>query len=453
MIHAYTFEGKHLLVDVAGGAVLSVDPLFYDLARLPNPADDASSLYSSYGEEEVKEALREYEELVASGILSSQDRHVFAREEDIPIKAMCLHVAHQCNLACTYCFASQGDFQGKRELMSEEVGKKAIDFLIQASGRRRNLEVDFFGGEPLLNLGLVKKLVHYAREEEKKYKKNFRFTLTTNGVLLDEETQDYLNAAMDNVVLSIDGSEETNDRTRITWGGQGSYKTILPNIQSFVRKRGDKSHYIRGTYTRLQPRFVKEILHLDAMGLKNLSMEPAIGDSAEGFSLTPEQLPILFAQYEELARDMARRRNDPERYRFFHFEMDLGRGPCAVKRTRGCGAGSEYVAITPSGELYPCHQFVGQEEFRLGTLDEGITNKELRGVFSRLSLFDKEDCRSCWAKYYCSGGCHAHAQHTNGTLLKPEALSCELERKRVEMALYLATLRKEDEDDLQVSGA
>jgi uncharacterized protein len=450
MIHAYQFENKNILVDVESGAVLSVDELFYRLATLPSPQTNYPTLFALYPEEEVREALDEFNELVKRQILGGPPRHFLPREEEIPIKAMCLHVAHHCNLSCAYCFASQGDFRGARELMSEEVGKKAIDFLIQRSGKRRNLEVDFFGGEPLLNLPLVKTLVTYARGKEEKYGKRFRFTLTTNAMLLDEKTQDYLNDTMDNVVLSIDGTEETNDALRRTWADEGSYQTILPKIQSFVKKRGDRSHYIRGTFTRFQPRFVREILHLHEMGLKNLSMEPVVGESSMGFSLTEEHLPILLEEYETLARDMASRRHDPDKYHFFHFEMDLSRGPCSTKRTRGCGAGSEYIAVTPSGDIYPCHQFVGQEEFLLGTLGKGIYNKELRQTFSTLSLFDKAACVSCWAKYYCSGGCHAHAQHENGTMTEPHALSCELERKRVEMALYLAVIRKEDSHDLQI---
>ncbi len=450
MIHGFQFETKNILADVESGSVLSVDSLFYDLATLEDPMRDYSTLHSRYAEADVEEALREYEELVKRGILQVKQRHFLPREENIPIKAMCLHVAHHCNLACAYCFASQGDFRGRRELMSEEVGRKAIDFLIENSGARRNLEVDFFGGEPLLNLPLVKSLVDYAKKREEAFGKKFRFTITTNAVLLDEETQDYLNETMDNVVLSIDGSESTNDALRRTWTDEGSYQLILPNIQSFVKKRGERSHFIRGTFTRYQPRFVREILHLHEMGLKNLSMEPVVGESSEGYSLTEEHLPLLLEEYEKLAKDMAGRRNDRDRYHFFHFEMDLERGPCATKRTRGCGAGSEYVAVTPSGELYPCHQFVGQEDFLLGTLNEGIANRELRKTFSQLSLFSKPACQSCWAKYYCSGGCHAHAQHENGTLTEPHALSCVLEKKRVEMALYLAVLRKEDQDDLQV---
>jgi len=355
------------------------------------------------------------------------------------VKALCLHMAHECNLRCGYCFAGDGTYDADtmdRGLMSLEVGKKALDFLIENSGARRNLEVDFFGGEPMLNFDVVKDLVAYGRKREVETGKKFRFTLTTNGTLLSDSANEYINENFDNVVVSLDGRQHVNDRMRKTRSG-GSYNEIFPRIKKLADSRGQQNYYVRGTYTRFNTDFAADVLHLADCGFKQISIEPVVAPQEADYSLREEDLPKLFAEYEALAQALIAREWENNGVHFFHFEMDLEGGPCIAKRVTGCGAGSEYLAVTPSGQLYPCHQFVTDEKFRLGDLTTGIVNTALIEEFSACHVFAKDECKTCWAKYYCSGGCMATAYHTHGDILKPDKISCDLQKKRVECALYM----------------
>ena len=449
MIHCFKYKDIYCALDVASGAIHVVDPLVYDLLMNEVPLHGKLPQDWSYGEEETKEALEEIEILRQRGQLYSEDRMRSLREAFPPapvIKAMCLHVSHDCNLRCKYCFASQGDFHGDREVMTLETGKKAFDFLVEHSGQRRNLEVDFFGGEPLMNLDVVKGLVEYGRSIEKEKNKNFRFTLTTNGMLLDEKTSDYLNEVMDNVVLSIDGRPSTHDALRKTISGAGSYEIILPKLKYFTKVRGNKAHYIRGTYTGLSLDFSEDLIHLAHEGFKSLSMEPVVCDPKEFYALKEEDLPTIFAEYDKLAEYMLEVQGTEKEFDFFHFALDLSGGPCAIKKSMGCGAGSEYLAVTPFGELYPCHQFVGNEKFKLGDLDQGFYEDTKREEFFHLSVLDKEICRDCWAKYHCSGGCHANAWHHHGDMKTPDELGCAMEKKRLELAIYLAIKKRQSNE-------
>lgn len=454
MIHRYIYGGEHIVIDVPTGSIHVVDDLAYRLLENENYHLVSDEIRQDYIAEEIDQALMELDELKTAGLLYSKDEtkrivDKFPARRDI--KAICLHVAHDCNLRCEYCFASSGDYQGSRELMSLETGKKALKFLCEHSGSRYQLEVDFFGGEPLMNWEVVKQLVAYGRTLEPIYHKKFRFTMTTNGVLLNEDIEEFLNQEMSNVVLSIDGRRQTNDRVRKTLNDQSSYDVIVPKFQRFVESRGDKQYYVRGTFTSHELAFHEDVLHLHELGFKELSMEPVVAKPDEAYALTKEHLPVLLNEYERLADEILKRYNTDEEFRFFHFEIDLAGGPCAVKKASGCGAGIEYLAITPSGELYPCHQFVGDEQFLLGDLDQGIMYPERRNQFDHLSVFDKEDCQHCWSKYYCSGGCHANAFNFNADLSVPYELACELERKRVELAIYLAIKKMEADNATQVS--
>lgn len=443
MIHAYQYGGYNIVIDIPTGSIHLVDELVYALLQ---DETDERSLVEHYGREALDSARAEIRQLKEKGLLYSIDQtpSLRARFPKAPlVKAICLHVAHDCNLRCAYCFASTGEYQGSREMMSLETGKKALRFLCEHSGQRHNLEVDFFGGEPLMNFEVVKELVRYGRELEQQYHKNFRFTMTTNGVLLNDEITEYLNREMVNVVLSIDGTRATNDRVRKTLNGQSSYDVIVPKFQEFVKKRGDKPHYVRGTFTAYNLNFAEDLLHLRDLGFRELSMEPVVSTPDKPYAITEEHLPTILRQYEILADELLKKYNTSDAFRFFHFEIDLAGGPCAVKKSSGCGAGTEYLAITPSGELYPCHQFVGDEQFRLGTLDEGITRPDLIQTFGALSVFDKSTCEQCFAKYYCSGGCHANAYQYSGDLKIPFEIACAMERKRVELAIYLAVRKME----------
>lgn len=450
MIHCFNHKDVYCVMDVASGAIHVVDPLVYDLLIEEVPLTGKLPEDWSYSKEETEEALEEIALLRERGQLYSEDKMESLRKE-FPlapvIKAMCLHVSHDCNLRCKYCFASQGDFKGHREVMTLETGKKALDFLVEHSGQRRNLEVDFFGGEPLMNMEVVKGLVAYGREIEKTKNKKFRFTLTTNGMLLDEETSDYLNEVMDNVVLSIDGRPSTNDALRKTISGDGSYDIILPKLKYFSQIRGEKPHYIRGTYTGLSLDFSEDLIHLAQEGFTSLSMEPVVCDPSEVYALKEEDLPTIYAEYDKLAEYMLETYGTEKKFDFFHFALDLSGGPCAIKKSMGCGAGSEYIAVTPFGELYPCHQFVGNEAFKLGDLDNGFTQKSKREEFFHLSVLDKEICQDCWAKYHCSGGCHANAWHHQGDMKIPYELGCHMMRKRLELAIYLAVKKREKSEN------
>ncbi|MGI5949868.1 thioether cross-link-forming SCIFF peptide maturase [Peptoniphilus sp.] len=439
-IHKFYLNDKYIVLDIASGSVHVVDEIVYKLLDdyLNLDKSDIVEKYSKeFDREKVQDAYKEIDYLVNEGLLFSEDEH-FKLPHYNPqniVKAMCLHVAHDCNLRCKYCFASQGDFKGDRSLMDYETGKKALDFLLKNSGNRRNLEVDFFGGEPLMNFDLVKKLVKYGREEEKKYDKHFRFTITTNGMLLNDEIEDFINENMDNVVLSIDGRKSINDEMRPTINDKGSYDVIVPKFKELISKRGDKDYFIRGTFTNENLDFSEDLKDFYDNGFKKTSIEPVVTDEKEPYAIREEHLEKILDEYEKMSKDYIEIRKKDKDFSFFHFIIDLSQGPCIVKRTVGCGAGSEYVAVTPQGEIYPCHQFVGEKEFLLGDVDRGIVNTDLRDTFKNSNVYTNEDCPTCWARYYCSGGCHANAYYSNNDLSKPYKVGCEMEKKRIECAI------------------
>ncbi len=441
-IHKFFLNDKYIVLDVNTGAVHVVDKIVYDILEYysKKTKEEIKEIYrTSYDENELKEAYEEIEFLVKEGLLYSEDidiSNLKYNEENI-IKAMCLHVAHDCNLKCKYCFASQGNFNGERTLMSLEVGKKALDYLVKNSGSRRNLEVDFFGGEPLMNFDLVKDLVKYGKSLEKEYNKHFRFTITTNGILLDDEKMDYINENMDNIVLSLDGRKEVNDNMRKTINNEGSYDIILPKFKKMVEKRGIKDYYIRGTFTSNNIDFSKDALDFYNNGFKSISIEPVVTSEEMDYALREEHLQSILNEYERFSKEYINIKKTNKDFNFFHFTIDLNQGPCIIKRAIGCGAGSEYMAVTPEGDLYPCHQFVGEEEFKMGSVFDGVKNTNLRNTFKNANVYSKEECRECWARFYCSGGCHANAYHTHKDLKKVYKLGCEMEKKRIECAISI----------------
>lgn len=450
MIHQYKMGGYNIVLDPNSGSVHSVDEVAYDIIGMyenHTPEEITKEIVERYGEkegvtpEDVAEVLEDIETLKKEGKLFSEDTYrnlaIDFKNRPTVIKAMCLHIAHDCNLACKYCFAGEGEYCGDRSLMSFEVGKQAFDFLIANSGTRKNLEVDFFGGEPLMNFEVVKQLVAYAREQEKIHNKNFRFTLTTNGVLLDEEVMDFANKEMYNVVLSLDGRKETNDRMRVSRNGKGSYDLIVSKFKEMVKRRGDKEYYIRGTYTHYNTDFTKDILHMADLGFTKLAMEPVVASPDAPYALKEEDLPVLFDQYEKLAAEMVRREKNGKGFTFFHYMIDLEGGPCIAKRIAGCGVGTEYVAVTPWGDLYPCHQFVGDENYLLGNVFDGITNEEVRSRFKMCNIYTRPQCNDCFARLYCSGGCSANSYHATGSIEGIYELGCKLHRKRVECAIMM----------------
>lgn len=441
-IHKFYLNDRYIVLDVYSGAVHVVDKIVYDILDYYKDyslKEIAEKLKEKYEMSQIKEAYDEISALEREGLLYSEeiDTRNIRYNSDNVIKAMCLHVAHDCNLRCRYCFASQGNFKGERSLMSLEVGRRALEFLCENSGRRRNLEVDFFGGEPLMNFDLVKELVNYGREIEKKYDKHFRFTITTNGVLLDEEKIDYINENMDNVVLSLDGRKDVNDNMRKTVTGKGSYDVIVPKFKDLVNKRGDKDYYIRGTFTSYNLDFSEDALHFYNEGFKKISIEPVVTSPEKDYALREEHVEEILREYEKFSKEYIDIKKRDKDFLFFHFMIDLNQGPCLAKRSIGCGAGSEYVAVTPEGELYPCHQFVGEEDFKLGDVFSGISKTEKREEFKKANVFAKEECGNCWAKFYCSGGCHANAYNTNRDILKPYRIGCEVEKKRIECAISI----------------
>ena len=450
MVHTFYLNGYYIALDVNSGAVHVLDKLCFDLLnkfedKLPEkfPEEILKELSEEYAEEELVEVYGELLELQKAGQLFSEDD--YERFTDMmkgaPIKSMCLHISHDCNLRCKYCFASTGDFGKGRKLMPVETGKKAIDFLLTHSGNRHNLELDFFGGEPLMNWDAVKEIVDYARSKEEEYNKKFRFTVTTNGVLLDDENIDYINKEMKNVVLSLDGRKCVNDNMRLTINGKGSYDIFVPKFQKLVEKRlkGDnKEYYARGTFTKNNLDFAEDVYHIaDDLGFDQLSVEPVIADPSEPYAITEEDLPAIFAEYEKLAVEMIRRKKEGRCFNFFHFMIDLDQGPCAIKRLRGCGCGNEYVSVTPDGDIYPCHQFVGNDEWKMGNLDDETLDIEMKDKFACSNIYTKEGCKDCWCKFYCSGGCNANNYSFNKDINKPVKLSCEMERKRVECAIMI----------------
>lgn len=457
MIHQYQNNGYRIVLDVYSGAVHVVDELCYDLIAWLTQQKESytaqelgedelgqsavQALSGKYKEEEIREGLADIQELTEAGQLFTEDTYESliqeVKQRKTVVKALCLHIAHDCNLACRYCFAEEGEYHGRRALMSFEVGKKALDFLIQNSGNRRNLEVDFFGGEPLMNWQVVKDLVAYGREQEKLYNKHFRFTVTTNGVLLNDEIQEFINWEMDNVVLSLDGRKEVNDAMRPFRSGKGSYDLIVPKFQKLAESRNQEKYYVRGTFTRNNLDFSKDILHFADLGFKQVSVEPVVGDETDPYAIREEDLPVILEEYDKLAKIMIQREKEGKGFNFFHFMIDLDGGPCVAKRLSGCGSGTEYLAVTPWGDLYPCHQFVGQEEFKMGTVEEGVTRPQIADEFRSCSVYSKEKCRKCFAKFYCSGGCMANSHHFHGTIHDTYDVGCEMERKRVECAIMI----------------
>ena len=446
----------NIVVDVNGGAVHVVDEITFDVLDYYelNDAEKIAKKLPKYTLDEIKETFDEIKSLVEDGLLYSPDNYLdidaFKNREPV-VKAMCLHIAHDCNLKCKYCFASQGDFCGAKSIMSFEVGKKALEYLVDNSGSRKNLEVDFFGGEPLMNFEVVKQLVEYGNELAKEKGKNFRFTITTNGVLLDDEIIDYVNEHMHNVVLSLDGRKSINDDMRPTLNDKGSYDIIVPKFQKLIEKRKDKYYYVRGTFTRDNMDFSKDVLHFKDLGFDLTSVEPVVGDESNPYALREEDLPKILDEYEKLAVKYSKMRVNNEPFRFFHFMVDLSQGPCVIKRMTGCGAGNEYLAITPEGDIYPCHQFVGQEEFKMGNVmsDKVELPKEMQETFKEAHIYAKDECSKCWAKFYCSGGCHANAFNFNNDILKPYDLGCQMQRKRLECALMVEASVMMNQDELE----
>ena len=450
MIHQYQWDGRYIVLDVCSGSVHHVDRLAYDIIALyeTTPKEEILRLITEkypndpeVTREEILSCLEDVEALKKAGKLFSPDlyaQHAFDfKNRHTDVKALCLHVAHACNLNCDYCFAAQGKFHGQDALMSFETGKRALDFLMENSGSRRNLEVDFFGGEPLLNFQVCKDLVAYARSVEKERGKHFRFTLTTNGVLLDDEVMAWANRECHNVVLSLDGRKEVHDRLRKDLGGGGSYDRIVPKFQKLVDSRKGEGYYIRGTFTHYNIDFTADLLHMADLGFTQLSMEPVVCPPGDPYALTEEDLPQLFDQYDRLTREMLRREREGKPITFYHYMIDLAGGPCIYKRMAGCGSGTEYMAVTPWGDLYPCHQFVGEEKFRLGSVFEGVTNTEIQDEFMSCNVYTRPECADCWAKLYCSGGCAANAYHATGSVKGVYSYGCDLFRKRMECAIML----------------
>ncbi len=450
MVHQYQLNGYNIVLDTCSGSVHVVDDVAYDIIALyqsKSAAEITKEILEKYGKsqgvtaQDVQECMEDIQSLEQEKKLFTKDiyenmAHEFKYRNNV-IKALCLHVAHTCNLNCSYCFASQGKYQGDRALMSFEVGKQALDFLIAHSGNRRNLEVDFFGGEPLMNWEVVKQLVAYARTQEPIYNKNFRFTLTTNGMLINDDVIEFANREMHNVVLSLDGRKDVHDHFRKDYAGQGSYDRIVPKFQKLVASRGGKGYYIRGTFTHNNIDFTNDIFHMADLGFTELSMEPVVCAPDDPYALTEEDLPILLEQYELLAKEMLRRKKEGKGFTFYHYMLDLSHGPCIYKRITGCGSGTEYMAVTPWGELFPCHQFVGDSAYSLGNVWDGITHPKVQEQFRKCNAYSRPECKDCWAKFYCSGGCAANAYHATGNILGTYEYGCKLFKKRIECAIML----------------
>lgn len=451
VIHQYKNNGYNIVLDVNSGSVHVVDDVVYDVIPLfeeKNREEISDYLKDIYAKEEIQEAIEEIEQLKEEGLLFTEDVYKdyildFKKRKTV-VKALCLHVAHDCNLACKYCFAEEGEYHGRRALMSFEVGKKALDFLIDNSGNRRNLEVDFFGGEPLMNWEVVKQLVKYGRSKEKEYNKNFRFTLTTNGVLLNDEIMEFLNEEMSNVVLSLDGRKEVNDAMRPFRNGKGSYDLIVPKFQKLAQSREQKNYYVRGTFTRNNLDFSNDVIEFADLGFKQMSIEPVVTDEKEPYAIQEEDIPKICQEYDKLAKEYIKRKKEGRGFEFFHFMIDLEQGPCVAKRLSGCGSGTEYLAVTPWGDFYPCHQFVGEEEFLLGNVEEGITNTKIRDKFKLCNVYAKDKCKDCFARFYCSGGCAANSYKFHHSITDAYDVGCELERKRVECAIMIKAALAEE---------
>lgn len=441
-IHKFYLNDRYIVLDIYSGAVHVVDNIVYDVLDYynSNTLDEIVDLLKDkYDRDSIIESYKEIEELEREGLLFSEevDTSEIKYNQGNIVKALCLHVSHDCNLRCKYCFASQGDFKGERSLMSLEVGKRALEFLIKNSGNRRNLEVDFFGGEPLMNFDVVKELVYYGRELEKNNNKHFRFTITTNGVLLDDDKIDFINEHMDNVVLSLDGRKSVNDNMRKTVNDQGSYDIITSKFKALIDRRRDKDYYVRGTFTSYNLDFSQDALHLYNEGFKKISIEPVVTSPDVDYALREEHVEDILNEYEKFSKDYIEIKKMDKEFLFFHFMIDLNQGPCLAKRSIGCGAGSEYMAVTPTGELYPCHQFVGNEKFKLGDVFNGVNKVDIRDEFKKANVYNKSECNNCWAKFYCSGGCHANNYNMNNDIMKPYIVGCEMEKKRIECAISI----------------
>ncbi len=469
MIHQYKNNGYNIVLDVNSGSVHVVDEIVYDvipvveqlikehvtdkyvmLDRLKKLKLEKSGDLSNFSQELLEEALDEILELKDAGLLFTEDIYEkYIADFDnrgTVVKALCLHIAHDCNLACKYCFAEEGEYHGRRALMSFEVGKKALDFLVTNSGNRVNLEVDFFGGEPLLNWEVVKQLVEYGRSIEKEHNKKFRFTLTTNGILLNDEIMEFVNREMGNIVLSIDGRKEVNDRMRPHRGGQGSYDEIVPKFKKAAESRNQMNYYVRGTFTHNNKDFSEDVKHLADLGFEQISVEPVVAAETADYALREEDVPALLKEYDKLALEYLKRRKERKAFNFFHFMIDLKGGPCVAKRLSGCGSGNEYLAVTPWGDFYPCHQFVGNEDFLMGNVDDGIIREDIRSEFKNCNVYTKEKCRNCFAKFYCSGGCSANSYQFNGNINDVYELGCKLQRKRIECAIMIKAALADDEE-------
>lgn len=450
MVHQYKNNGYNIVLDVNSGSVHVVDEVVYDVIPVVSQAlsEDKDvketvkeQLSGTYPEEDLAEAVDEVLELKEAGMLFTEDIYenyiIDFKKRQTVVKALCLHIAHDCNLACKYCFAEEGEYHGRRALMSFEVGKKALDFLVANSGNRVNLEVDFFGGEPLMNWQVVKDLVAYGRSLEEANNKKFRFTLTTNGVLLNDEVLEFANKEMANVVLSIDGRKEVHDYMRPFRAGLGSYDLVVPKFQKVAESRGQMDYYVRGTFTRNNMDFAEDVKHLADLGFKQISVEPVVADSKESYAIQEEDIPRLLEEYDRLAVELLNRRKEGKGVNFFHFMIDLQGGPCVAKRLSGCGSGTEYLAVTPWGDFYPCHQFVGQEDFLMGNVDEGIVRPDIVDEFKTCNVYAKDKCKKCFAKFYCSGGCAANSYNFHGNINDAYDIGCELQRKRVECAIMI----------------
>ncbi len=450
MVHIFKNNGYNIAMDVNSGAVHVVDDLVYEIIRLikdgkvgiTSEEEITEALSGKFTKEEISEGCSEVCQLIDSGRLFTKDIYMphlksFA-DRPVVVKALCLHIAHDCNLACEYCFAGKGEYHGEREMMSLETGKKALDLLVRESGNRKHLEVDFFGGEPTMNFEVVKGIVSYGRELEKKTDKEFRFTLTTNGLLLNDDMFSYINEEMSNVVLSIDGRKEINDRMRPLRSGKGSlYDIILPKYKRFAESRGDKNYYVRGTFTRNNLDFAEDVLHLADQGFSQISVEPVVARPDEPYAIRTEDLDEILAQYDHLAKEMVKRKRSGRSFNFFHFMIDLEGGPCVAKRLQGCGSGCEYLSVIPNGDLYPCHQFTGIDGMKMGDVDSGVTNTQLRNKFRESNVYTKPECRECFAKFFCSGGCAANSYNFTGDLNGNYEVGCAMQKKRVECAIML----------------
>ena len=449
MVHTFNLNGCNIAVDGNSGSIHVLDDLSYkilsDMKELLPLSEVCKKIGTEHTCEEIEEAYKEIEDLKEQGLLFSEEHNIEEMVSDISkyngIKALCLHISHDCNLECEYCFASKGDYNSGRSMMTKDVALKAVDYLVENCGHRKNIEIDFFGGEPLMNMDTVKEVVYYGKEVEQKNNKNFHFTITTNGILLNDNNIDFINEYMDNIVISIDGRKEVHDSIRYDRAGQGSYDRILPLAKKLISKRKGKSYFIRGTYTSRNLDFSKDVMHLAELGFKEISVEPVVGTGDELF-IEDKDIPKILDEYEILATKHLQYLNEGKDIRFYHFNLDLYEGPCVYKRISACGAGFEYFAVSPEGHLYPCHQFVGQNEFIMGDVFSGVQNTKIRDEFRSNNILVKEKCRDCWAKLFCSGGCHANAWFSNKNILEPNDISCTLQKKRIECALMIQTKKQ-----------